>query len=261
MEIRLQAKSSSRPEPHTVCFLLSGGILRITCDCEAAQNGLACKHRLILASGDQRMLYDQGQKEQLGTAASWAQSSELVTLLEDAESATLAVEAAKSSLRSLKMQMGRTMVSGLKPLEAGAAGTADEMKEIMSDIAPAAAEFLRGEAPASGSEKQKHSPSYATLRVDAIGENPQVAGKSFVVTGTLEGYSREEATRLIESQGGRVTGSVSRKTHYVVAGAEPGSKLEKARELGVAVLSEKDFERLMGAGGTQTGKPAEGGPA
>jgi DNA ligase (NAD+) len=246
MEIRLLAKSSSRPDPHVVYFRLDDGILRITCDCEAAVNGLACKHRLVLASGDQRMLYDQGQNELLSTAASWAQSSELVTLLEDAESAAMEVEAAKNALRSLKMQMGRTMVSGLKPFGAAATGTAEEMKEIMSDIAPAAAEFLRGEPSGSASNREKHSPPYVTLQGEAVGENPAVAGKTFVLTGTLERYSRDEAARLIESQGGRVTGSVSGKTDYVVAGTDPGSKLDKARGLGVAVLSEQDFEKLVG---------------
>ena len=63
----------------------------------------------------------------------------------------------------------------------------------------------------------------------------------------MERYSRDEAARLIESQGGRVTGSVSGKTDYVVAGSDPGSKADRARELGVAVLSEEDFEKLVGA--------------
>jgi DNA ligase (NAD+) len=57
--------------------------------------------------------------------------------------------------------------------------------------------------------------------------------------------TRDEATERIVSRGGRVSGSVSKKTHYVVAGAEPGSKVEKARELGIAVLDEKQFVRLL----------------
>jgi len=71
-----------------------------------------------------------------------------------------------------------------------------------------------------------------------------LAGKTFVLTGTLANYSRDDAKRMIEDAGGKVTGSVSKKTDYVVAGADPGSKLDKARELGVAVIDEKEMEKL-----------------
>ncbi|HET6841738.1 MAG TPA: NAD-dependent DNA ligase LigA [Candidatus Angelobacter sp.] len=72
-----------------------------------------------------------------------------------------------------------------------------------------------------------------------------LAGKTFVITGTLENYSRDEAKRMIEDAGGKVSGSVSKKTDYVVAGADPGSKLDKARDLGVAVIDEKEMAVLV----------------
>ncbi len=71
-----------------------------------------------------------------------------------------------------------------------------------------------------------------------------LTGKTFVLTGTLPTLSREAATALIEAAGGKVSGSVSKKTHYVLAGEEAGSKLEKARSLGVPVIDEADFRRL-----------------
>jgi DNA ligase (NAD+) len=72
-----------------------------------------------------------------------------------------------------------------------------------------------------------------------------LAGKTFVLTGTLESLTREQATEAIEQRGGRVAGSVSKKTSYVVVGAEAGSKLEKARSLGVQTLTEAAFKTLI----------------
>jgi DNA ligase (NAD+) len=74
----------------------------------------------------------------------------------------------------------------------------------------------------------------------------KLAGKTFVLTGTLARYSRDEAKKMIEDAGGRVSGSVSKKTDYVVAGSDAGSKLDKAKELGVPVIEEAEMEKLVG---------------
>ena len=74
----------------------------------------------------------------------------------------------------------------------------------------------------------------------------KLAGKTFVLTGTLEHFTRDEAKKMIEDAGGKVTGSVSKKTDYVVAGADAGSKLDKAKELGVKVIDEKEMESIIG---------------
>ncbi|HEY6722294.1 MAG TPA: BRCT domain-containing protein, partial [Burkholderiales bacterium] len=82
-------------------------------------------------------------------------------------------------------------------------------------------------------------------RPPAAASNRGFSGKTFVLTGTLPNMSREKATELIESRGGKVVGSVSRQTDYVVAGAEAGSKLEKAHALGIAVLDEANLRKLF----------------
>ena len=73
-----------------------------------------------------------------------------------------------------------------------------------------------------------------------------LAGKAFVLTGTLAAMSRDDASAAIEALGGKVTGSVSRKTAAVIVGADPGSKLDKARELGIEILDEPAFLKLVG---------------
>jgi DNA ligase (NAD+) len=82
----------------------------------------------------------------------------------------------------------------------------------------------------------------------AVAEGGPLAGKTYVLTGTLPTLSRADATQLIERAGGRVIGSVSKKTDAVVAGDDPGSKLEKAKALGVEVIGEEELVRRAGAG-------------
>src|SRR5262249_54960181 len=81
-----------------------------------------------------------------------------------------------------------------------------------------------------------------------------LTGKTFVVTGTLDRYSRDEIEGLIKKLGGKATGSVSKNTDYLVAGENAGSKLAKARQLGVPVLTEDEFDKLIGS------KPAAKAP-
>ncbi|MGB0009305.1 MAG: NAD-dependent DNA ligase LigA [Candidatus Sulfotelmatobacter sp.] len=83
-----------------------------------------------------------------------------------------------------------------------------------------------------------------TLSGEKKQRGTKLAGKTFVLTGTLAHFTRDEAKKMIEDAGGKVTGSVSKKTDYVVAGADAGSKLDKAKELGVPVIDEKEMEKI-----------------
>jgi DNA ligase (NAD+) len=84
------------------------------------------------------------------------------------------------------------------------------------------------------------------LKPEAAATLP-LSGKTVVVTGTLKNYSREEIQEAIVKNGGRAAGSVSKKTDFVLAGEEAGSKLEKAKQLGVPVLTEEQFQRMIGS--------------
>jgi DNA ligase (NAD+) len=88
-------------------------------------------------------------------------------------------------------------------------------------------------------------PERPTVRPAGAGSTGPLDGLTLVVTGTLEGFSREEAEEALRAAGGKVAGSVSKKTDYVVAGEKAGSKLAKAQELGVPVLDEAGFRRLL----------------
>jgi DNA ligase (NAD+) len=88
---------------------------------------------------------------------------------------------------------------------------------------------------------QPKSEKVSTKKADEL----PLAGKTFVLTGTLPSMRREEATEKIEALGGHVTSSVSKKTDYVLAGAEPGSKFDKARELGIRILDEAEFRKMI----------------
>jgi len=83
--------------------------------------------------------------------------------------------------------------------------------------------------------------------VGAAASGGPFAGRTFVLTGTLPTLKREEAAAKIEAAGGKVSGSVSKKTDYVVAGEEAGSKLEKAQKLGVKVIDEAGLRELLGS--------------
>ena len=83
------------------------------------------------------------------------------------------------------------------------------------------------------------------MQCQSVVQDTRFAGKTFVLTGTLPTLTRSEASALIEHYGGKTSGSVSKKTDYVLAGEEAGSKLTKAQQLGITVLSEEQFRSML----------------
>ncbi|HEY2499699.1 MAG TPA: NAD-dependent DNA ligase LigA [Candidatus Angelobacter sp.] len=119
-----------------------------------------------------------------------------------------------------------------------------EVDEVGPRIATSIQEFF---AEPRNRQLVQRLGKYLTFTGEKKQRGTTLAGKTFVITGTLANYSRDAAKKLVEDAGGKVTGSVSKKTDYVIAGDDPGSKLDKARELGVAVIDEKQMEQLAKA--------------
>jgi DNA ligase (NAD+) len=119
-----------------------------------------------------------------------------------------------------------------------------EVNEVGPRIAQSIVEFFQ--EPKNRVLVEQLREARLTLTGKKKQRGTALAGKTFVLTGTLPHLTRDEAKKMIEDAGGRVSGSVSKKTDFVVAGEEAGSKLDKAKELGVKVIGEKEMRELLG---------------
>jgi DNA ligase (NAD+) len=132
----------------------------------------------------------------------------------------------------------------MEDLENASVEELQNVNEVGPRIAESIVEFFS--IPANRKLVERLREAGMTLKGKKKERGTKLAGKTFVLTGTLTKYTRDEAKKMIEDAGGKVTGSVSKKTDYVVAGADAGSKLDKAKELGVAVIDEEEMVRLAG---------------
>ncbi|MCX8012308.1 MAG: NAD-dependent DNA ligase LigA [Desulfobacterota bacterium] len=120
-----------------------------------------------------------------------------------------------------------------------------QINEIGPEVARSIVSFFSQKSNRELIEKLKSAGIKLITPKKKIAEG-KLQGKIFVFTGTLARFTREEAKNLVESLGGQVNSSISKKTDYVVVGRDPGSKYEKAKSLGIAILSEEDFRKIVG---------------
>jgi DNA ligase (NAD+) len=135
--------------------------------------------------------------------------------------------------------------STLEDLEEAKQEELEQVPEVGPKVAESIVEFFSEAANRKLVKKLREAGVRPTAEKREV-KSRKLAGKSFVFTGGLVNRSREEAGELVQQHGGKVSGSVSKKTDYVVVGTDPGSKYDKAKELGVTVLTEGEFEKLLG---------------
>ena len=151
-------------------------------------------------------------------------------------------------IRFVGERTGQLLAEHFSSLEELAAAKQEELEqvpEVGPKVAASIVEFFSEHANRNLVKKLHKAGVHPTAEKREV-KSQKLAGKSFVFTGGLANRSREEAGELVQQHGGKVSSSVSKKTDYIVVGTDPGSKYDKAKELGVTILTEKEFEKLIG---------------
>ncbi len=173
-----------------------------------------------------------------------------------AENLLASIEASKSQglgrllaafgIRQVGVSAGKTLARRYPDLDALMAASAEEL-QLIDDIGPVTAQYLVEWFASEQSQHQIRRLREAGVSFESkeVLTDARFAGKTFVLTGTLEGFTRDEATAIIERFGGKASGSVSKKTDYVLAGEAAGSKLKKAQALGIPILTEAQFREMI----------------
>lgn len=178
----------------------------------------------------------------------WADISitKLLESIEKARKVTLERFIASLSIPQVGEETARDLAKHFKTAEKFEKASEEELTKI-EGVGPVVAEAVVGWFK-DKENKKTYEHLLGEVRIErakAVSEG-KLSGKTFVLTGTLPALSRDEASDKIRSAGGKVAGSVSKKTDYVLAGENAGEKLDKARELGVKVISEEDFLNMLG---------------
>jgi DNA ligase (NAD+) len=191
------------------------------------------------------------KKEQLLELEGFAEKSatQLIAGLEKSKQAALPRFLIGLGIRHVGSHIAKVLANhygSLKNIQKTSIEELQAIHEIGAEIAASVESFFEEERNLQVIQRmQDLGIQVEEIQLAARASLQPLAGKSFVLTGALESMTREEAKQKIESFGGRVMSSVSKKTDYVVAGDDPGSKLEKAQSLGVTVLDESGFMALL----------------
>ncbi len=170
----------------------------------------------------------------------------LVAAIEASKAQGLARLLAAFGIRQVGVSAGRTLARRYTDLDALMRATPEELMQI-GDIGPVTAQYIVEWFASEQSQHQIRRLREAGVSFESKEEirDARFAGKTFVLTGTLEGFTRDEATAIIVGFGGKASGSVSKKTDYVLAGEAAGSKLTKAQSLGIPILTEAQFREMI----------------
>jgi DNA ligase (NAD+) len=172
----------------------------------------------------------------------------LLRNIETSKSRGLARVLTGLGIRFVGTQTAQILAGDFGTIDAVAAASADELQQcegIGPEVASSVSLFFAQRANRAMIERLRKAGVSMTAPKRARTASGKLAGKTFVLTGTLPDMTRDEAAALITGAGGKVTGSVSKKTDYVVAGSDPGSKYGKAQTLGVPILDEDELRKLL----------------
>lgn len=174
-------------------------------------------------------------------------ASNLITAIENSKSNDLARVINALGIRHVGTKTAKTLANKFKNIDNLINATLSELsetEEIGEVIAMSIKKFFEQEQTLDIISKLKAAGVNMEV-IEEEGTDNRFMGKTFVLTGSLEGFTRDQASEIIEKFGGKTSSTVSKKTTYVLAGDEAGSKLEKAQALGVAVINEEEFRKMI----------------
>ena len=211
--------------------------------------GIAVVENLVMAGlvktpGDLYFLREEdvAELERMGKKS----AQNLLSAIEKSKSQDLSRLLFAFGIRQVGQKAGKILAQRFGSLDNLQAATVEELTQV-DDIGAITAQSIVDwfASPQSQHLIARLKEAGVNMQAEQKGEDQRFAGKTFVLTGTLDRFTRAEATKMIEDRGGKAAGSVSKKTTYVVAGEAAGSKLRKAQELGVPVLTQEEFLALM----------------